>query len=130
MENPRHLLVVGATPAVRHLLDTAVETPGGVTYVDDPADGLDTLHEHPDALVAYGPTVFGRASTAQPTRLAEAQRSVALLTTAAPSELPEDDPERLVWQAAVALNVDYVVALLTESARHALAGMLAGTVGR
>lgn len=126
----RHLLVVGATPAVRHLVENSLETPDGVTFVDDPEGALEPLAQHPDAVVAYGPNVFGLATTGQPARLGDATTSVAVLTDLPESGTATDNPETLIFQAAHALDVDYVVALTHGAARLTLTALLEGRVGR
>lgn len=132
---PTHpsLVVLGATFEIKSQLKDVGITP---VYVDGPVDAMDYVLEHPDALLAYAPGVFGLATSGQPVRVVSAARSLMLvarphgepkIVKAGEAQTFEEDPEVLAVQAVGVLRVRLILCLGSEDGRNALRDLLNGT---
>lgn len=128
----RPLIVLGATFELKNQLKDLGLRP---TYVDTPVDAMDAVLNDPEAVLAYGPDVFGLVCSGQPVKIVSAHRSLVLVSKAVPEPKAEvlkagefqrfdEDPEALTRQAAVALRAKLVLALDSIPARVALQELL------
>lgn len=133
--NARTLIVLGATFELRNQLKELGIRP---TYVDTPVDAMDAILQDPEAVLAYGPGVFGLICSGQPVKVASAHRSLVLVTKPLPPARPAplragefqaftEDPEALTRQAAVTLRAKLLLVLDEAPGRVALQQLLLDT---
>ena len=129
MENPTtpiRLIVIGGNAVISGAIETQIDR-NTIRYFDTPAAALDTVHDNPNALIAYGPAVFGAAATGQPARIGGVPNRTVLLISLYPFDnAPEDDPEHLVHQAQVAMRVPTVLCVTMPAGLNWRAAALAG----
>jgi hypothetical protein len=117
--NARTLVVLGATFELRNQLKQLGIRP---TYVETPVDAMDAILQDPEAVLAYGPGVFGLICSGQPVKVVSAHRSLVLMTKSLPEVTPpvlkagefqsfEEDPEALARQATVTLRAKLLLVL-------------------
>lgn len=124
--------MLGATFELRDQLKEMGIRP---TYVETPVDAMDAVLQDPEAVLAYGPGVFGLACAGQPVKVVSAYRSLMLVTKNPPPSRPpalkagefqrfEEDPELLTRQAALALRAKLLLVLGSNHGRAALQELL------
>lgn len=129
---PRPLVVLGATFEIKEQLKRLHISP---IYVDDPVTAMDAVLDHPDAILAYAPGVFGLVCSGQPVKVVPAHRSLVLTSRPLPEPKPAvlkanefqaftEDPEVLARQAAMTLRTKLLLCLDGEDARLALQALL------
>lgn len=132
MENPRPLIVLGATFEIRDQLKALKIN---ATYVDSPVDAMDAVLDQPDAVLAYAPGVFGMICSGEPVKVVPAHRSLVLISRPLPEPKPAvlragefqaftEDAEALARQAALTLRAKLLLSLDSEDARRMLQALL------
>lgn len=128
----RTLVMLGATFELRNQLKELGIRP---VYVDTPVDAMDAVLQDPEAVLAYGPGVFGLICSGQPVKVVSAHRSLVLVTKPLPPSRPAplragefqaftEDPEALTRQAAVTLRAKLLLVLDEQPGRVALQELL------
>lgn len=108
----RPLIVIGATESIKDLLHERFADTAQILHADGPDRGLTLVAENPNAIVAYGPGVFGAAVTRQPARVHTDEPQMVLTDMSVPDELaklPLEDPRRQLDGARVALRAFMVL---------------------
>jgi hypothetical protein len=132
VRNARALIVLGATFELRDQLKTLGLSP---IYVDTPVDAMDAVLQDPEAVLAYGPGVFGAICAGQLVKVVSAHRSLVLISKPLPDPKPpvlkagefqsfQEDPESLARQAAVTLRAKLLLVLDEIPGRVALQELL------
>lgn len=130
--NARTLIVLGATFELRNQLKALDIRP---VYAETPVDAMDAVLQDPEAVLAYGPGVFGLICSGQPVKIVSAHRSLVLISKPLPEAKPpvlkagqfqsfEEDPEALARQAAVTLRAKLLLVLDEPPGRVALQELL------
>lgn len=120
----RTLVVLGANRAIRDQLHS--RWPDYLVFRESPAEAMDALDSHQGALLAYGPGIFGAATTKQPARIWTGEPQVILTDSADFDGMAYDDPRKLVERAAAVLRVSLVLNVSKDAALDLLGKMLCG----